>query len=149
LRFTGDPEFSRASVAVCAGLRLKNSVHRHAVMDSDGGCSPSAWQHRQSPAPRRGRFEVIVDGIGIGIGIGIVTVQPESGGFGTAAARRRQTGAGRCGDHLCQPHPKPQPQEVSITIHPNSDGAQCRGTRRLRRLLGNPTPVVAGYRCLG
>jgi Glycosyl transferase family 4 group len=143
LRCTVDPEFSRAWMAVCAGLRLKNSVHRHAVMDSDGGCSPSAWQHRQSPAPRRGRFEVIVDGIGM------VMVQPESGGFGAAAARRRQTGAGRCGDHLCQPHPKPEPQEVSITIHPNSDGAQCHGTRRRRQLLGNPTPVVAGYRCLG
>jgi hypothetical protein len=89
LRCTVDPEFSGVSLAACARLRLKNSVYRHAVMDSDGGCSPSGWQHRQIPAPCRGRFEVIVDGIGM------VAVQPESGGFGATAARRRRTGAGR------------------------------------------------------
>jgi glycosyltransferase involved in cell wall biosynthesis len=61
--FNFDPEFSRDSLAARARLRLKNSVHLHALQDADGGYAPTIWQHRQIPALHRGRFEVIFDGI--------------------------------------------------------------------------------------
>jgi glycosyltransferase involved in cell wall biosynthesis len=71
--FNFDPEFSRDSLAARARLRLKNSVHLHALQDADGGYSPTRWQHSQIPAIHRGRFEVIFDGIDT------TTVRPEPG----------------------------------------------------------------------
>ena len=71
--FNFDPEFSRDSLAARARLRLKNSVHLHALMDADGGYSPTAWQHSQIPAIHRNRFEVIFDGIDT------AAVRPEPG----------------------------------------------------------------------
>jgi glycosyltransferase involved in cell wall biosynthesis len=61
--FNFDPEFSRDSLAARARLRLKNSVHLHALQDADGGYSPTRWQHSQIPPLHRNRFEVIFDGI--------------------------------------------------------------------------------------
>ena len=61
--FNFDPEFASDSLLARARLRLKNSVHLHALQDADGGYAPTAWQHSQIPAHHRGRFEVIFDGI--------------------------------------------------------------------------------------
>jgi glycosyltransferase involved in cell wall biosynthesis len=61
--FLFDPEFSKDSLAARARLRLKNSVHLHALEAADGGYSPTEWQHRQIPATFRGKFDVIFDGI--------------------------------------------------------------------------------------
>jgi glycosyltransferase involved in cell wall biosynthesis len=71
--FNFDPEFARDSLAARARLRLKNSVHLHALMDADGGYAPTRWQHSQIPALHRGRFEVIFDGIDTAV------VRPEPG----------------------------------------------------------------------
>jgi glycosyltransferase involved in cell wall biosynthesis len=71
--FNFDPEFSRDSLAARARLRLKNSVHLHALMDADGGYAPTRWQHSQIPALHRGRFEVVFDGIDTTV------VRPEPG----------------------------------------------------------------------
>ena len=61
--FLFDPEFSADSLAARMRLRLKNSVHLHALEAADGGYSPTRWQHSQIPASFRARFDVIFDGI--------------------------------------------------------------------------------------
>jgi glycosyltransferase involved in cell wall biosynthesis len=58
-----DPEFAHDSVAERARLRMKNSVHLHALQACDGGYTPTQWQRAQLPALYRDRFEVIFDGI--------------------------------------------------------------------------------------
>ena len=58
-----DPEFSSDSVTARARLRLKNTVHLHALHAADGGYTPTQWQLSQLPALYRQRFEVIFDGI--------------------------------------------------------------------------------------
>ena len=58
-----DPEFAHDSVAERARLRMKNSVHLHALHACDGGYSPTQWQRAQLPGLYRNRFEVIFDGI--------------------------------------------------------------------------------------
>jgi glycosyltransferase involved in cell wall biosynthesis len=58
-----DPEFAHDSVAERARLRMKNSVHLHALHACDGGYTPTQWQRAQLPALYRDRFEVIFDGI--------------------------------------------------------------------------------------
>jgi glycosyltransferase involved in cell wall biosynthesis len=58
-----DPEFAHDSLLARARLRLKNSVHLHALNDADAGYSPTRWQHCQMPALYRPKFEVIFDGI--------------------------------------------------------------------------------------
>ena len=61
--FLFDPEFSVDSLAARLRLRLKNSVHLHALETADGGYSPTRWQHSQIPASFRSKFDVIFDGI--------------------------------------------------------------------------------------
>jgi glycosyltransferase involved in cell wall biosynthesis len=58
-----DPEFEHDSPADRARLRLKNSVHLHALHACDGGYTPTRWQHSQLPKVYQDRFQVIFDGI--------------------------------------------------------------------------------------
>jgi len=58
-----DPEFARDSLAERARLRLKNTVHLHALHACDAGYTPTQWQLGQLPQEYRGKFQVIFDGI--------------------------------------------------------------------------------------
>ena len=58
-----DPEFEHDSVADRARLRMKNSVHLHALHACDGGYTPTQWQRNQLPGEYQRRLEVIFDGI--------------------------------------------------------------------------------------
>lgn len=58
-----DPEFFHDSVADRARLRLKNSVHLHALDACDAGYTPTRWQLEQLPPIQRDRIQVIFDGI--------------------------------------------------------------------------------------
>ena len=58
-----DPEFFHDSVSDRSRLRLKNSVHLHALHACDGGYTPTRWQQEQLPAEYRDKLEVIFDGI--------------------------------------------------------------------------------------
>jgi glycosyltransferase involved in cell wall biosynthesis len=61
--FNFDPEFAHDSVTARARLRLKNSVHLHALDSADAGYTPTRWQLGQLPLPYRDKFQVIFDGI--------------------------------------------------------------------------------------
>ena len=58
-----DPEFGAPNLLGQRRLRLKNTVHLHAMAAADGGYTPTAWQQQQIPLPFRSNFEVIFDGI--------------------------------------------------------------------------------------
>ncbi len=58
-----DPEFARDSLGERARLRLKNTVHLHALHACDAGYTPTKWQLGQLPQAYRGKFQVIFDGI--------------------------------------------------------------------------------------
>lgn len=58
-----DPEFARDSLGDRARLRLKNTVHLHALQASDAGYTPTQWQLGQLPQVYRDKFQVIFDGI--------------------------------------------------------------------------------------
>lgn len=58
-----DPEFSKDTPLARARLRMKNTVHLHALSSADAGYSPTKWQHRQLPAEYRDKISVIFDGI--------------------------------------------------------------------------------------
>lgn len=58
-----DPEFSKDTIAARARVRMKNTVHLHALHAADAGYAPTHWQHSQLPAEYRGKFKVIFDGI--------------------------------------------------------------------------------------
>ena len=58
-----DPEFEHDSVADRARLRLKNSVHLHALHAADAGYTPTQWQLSQLPQEFRHKMSVIFDGI--------------------------------------------------------------------------------------
>jgi glycosyltransferase involved in cell wall biosynthesis len=58
-----DPEFGRESIADRSRLRLKNTVHLHALHACDAGYTPTRWQWGQLPAEYRHKFQVIFDGI--------------------------------------------------------------------------------------
>ena len=58
-----DPEFPAGGLESRQRIRLKNTVHLHALAAADGGYTPTQWQQRQIPAPYRPRFDVIFDGI--------------------------------------------------------------------------------------
>lgn len=58
-----DPEFSRDTLAARARLRMKNTVHLHALHAADAGYSPTRWQHSQLPTEYRDKVRVIFDGI--------------------------------------------------------------------------------------
>lgn len=55
---------SRATAwATGARLRLKNTVHLHALHACDAGYTPTQWQLGQLPHAYRDKFQVIFDGI--------------------------------------------------------------------------------------
>lgn len=58
-----DPEFARDSMGDRARLRLKNTVHLHALHACDAGYTPTRWQLGQLPHAYRDKFQVIFDGI--------------------------------------------------------------------------------------
>jgi glycosyltransferase involved in cell wall biosynthesis len=58
-----DPEFSRESLADRARLRLKNTVHLHALHAADAVYTPTQWQWSQLPPEYRHKASVIFDGI--------------------------------------------------------------------------------------
>jgi glycosyltransferase involved in cell wall biosynthesis len=58
-----DPEFSRDSVAERARLRLKNTVHLHALSSADTIYAPTAWQRSRLPPEYQARTQVMFDGI--------------------------------------------------------------------------------------
>ena len=61
--FNFDPEFARDDLASRARLRLKNSVHLHALHACDQGYTPTHWQLSQIPSEYRAKMQVIFDGI--------------------------------------------------------------------------------------
>ncbi len=61
--FGFDPEFARVDLRARQRLRLKNSVHLHALQAADGGYAPTQWQRNQCPVEFRDRLRVIFDGI--------------------------------------------------------------------------------------
>jgi glycosyltransferase involved in cell wall biosynthesis len=58
-----DPEFAHDSLADRARLRLKNSVHLHALQAADVVYTPTHWQRNQLPPEYRDKAKVIFDGI--------------------------------------------------------------------------------------
>lgn len=70
-----DPEFSRDTLVGRARLRMKNTVHLHALHAADAGYAPTRWQHAQIPAEYRDRFRVIFDGIDTAV------VAPDPGAY--------------------------------------------------------------------
>ena len=58
-----DPEFGSDTLAARARLRLKNSVHLHALHAADGGYTPTQWQLSQLPLEYRHKMQVVFDGI--------------------------------------------------------------------------------------
>lgn len=58
-----DPEFAHDSLADRVRLRLKNSVHLHALHAADVGYSPTNWQLSQVPAEYQNKLRVVFDGI--------------------------------------------------------------------------------------
>ncbi|HEX2546736.1 MAG TPA: glycosyltransferase, partial [Ramlibacter sp.] len=58
-----DPEFARDSVAQRARLRIKNTVHLHALSAADTIYSPTQWQRDRLPPEYRARTQVMFDGI--------------------------------------------------------------------------------------
>jgi len=58
-----DPEFARESLAARARLRIKNSVHLHALQAADAGYTPTRWQLSQLPQEYQHKMQVIFDGI--------------------------------------------------------------------------------------
>lgn len=61
--FGFDPEFSVASDELRMRLRLKNTVHLHALSAADAAYSPTRWQHRQLPLEYQSKTTVAFDGI--------------------------------------------------------------------------------------
>ncbi|MBC5785622.1 glycosyltransferase [Ramlibacter sp. USB13] len=58
-----DPEFSRDTVMARARLRIKNTVHLHALNAADTIYSPTRWQRDRLPPEYRARTQVMFDGI--------------------------------------------------------------------------------------
>ena len=58
-----DAEFARDSLVDRTRLRLKNSVHLHALHAADAGYAPTHWQLGQLPAEYRYKMSVVFDGI--------------------------------------------------------------------------------------
>jgi glycosyltransferase involved in cell wall biosynthesis len=61
--FNFDPEFSKDDLTARARLRLKNSVHLHALAEADAIYAPTQWQASQVPVEFRHKLSVIFDGI--------------------------------------------------------------------------------------
>jgi glycosyltransferase involved in cell wall biosynthesis len=58
-----DPEFSRLDLPARQKLRMKNTVHLHALHAADAVYAPTQWQRQQLPAPHHARAQVVFDGI--------------------------------------------------------------------------------------
>ena len=58
-----DPEFARDGLAQRALLRLKNTVHLHALAAADTVYAPTAWQRDRLPPAYRDQAQVMFDGI--------------------------------------------------------------------------------------
>ena len=58
-----DPEFTADTLAGRIRLRIKNSVHLHALFAADIVYAPTQWQARQIPPEYRQKVQVIFDGI--------------------------------------------------------------------------------------
>ena len=58
-----DPEFTADTVVGRMRLRIKNSVHLHALHSADVVYAPTQWQARQIPLEYRPKVHVIFDGI--------------------------------------------------------------------------------------
>jgi glycosyltransferase involved in cell wall biosynthesis len=61
--YSFDPEFTEDTVAARMRLRIKNSVHLHALHAADVVYAPTQWQASQLPAEYRAKVQVIFDGI--------------------------------------------------------------------------------------
>jgi glycosyltransferase involved in cell wall biosynthesis len=61
--FNFDPEFAHDTLSDRARLRLKNSVHLHALHAADAGYTPTQWQLSQLPLEYRPKMQVMFDGI--------------------------------------------------------------------------------------
>ncbi|MBP8300180.1 MAG: glycosyltransferase [Planctomycetes bacterium] len=64
--FAFDPEFAHIGLEAKLRIRIKNSVHLHALSSADAGYSPTQWQRNQLPAEYRDRIHVVFDGIDTG-----------------------------------------------------------------------------------
>jgi glycosyltransferase involved in cell wall biosynthesis len=58
-----DPEFASDSLAQRARLRLKNTVHLHALAAADAIYAPTAWQRSRLPPEYQAKTRVMFDGI--------------------------------------------------------------------------------------
>lgn len=58
-----DPEFAHETLGGRAQLRLKNSVHLHALQAADAIYTPTFWQQAQLPPAFKSKSRVIFDGI--------------------------------------------------------------------------------------
>lgn len=58
-----DAEFPTGNLESRMRIRLKNTVHLHALAGADSGYTPTRWQQQQIPLPYRPQFDVIFDGI--------------------------------------------------------------------------------------
>ncbi len=70
-----DPEFTTDSLAGRVRLRIKNTVHLHALHAADAVYSPTEWQKSQLPGEYLPKTRVIFDGIDTAL------VQPEPKAF--------------------------------------------------------------------
>jgi glycosyltransferase involved in cell wall biosynthesis len=70
-----DPEFSRDSIVQRARLRVKNTVHLHALSVADTIYAPTAWQRSRLPPEYQARTQVMFDGIDTQV------AAPEDGAF--------------------------------------------------------------------
>jgi glycosyltransferase involved in cell wall biosynthesis len=61
--FGFDPEMSDDSDELRMRLRLKNTVHLHALAAADSAYSPTKWQHKQLPLEYQAKTAVAFDGI--------------------------------------------------------------------------------------
>lgn len=68
-----DPEFSSPGEDLRMRLRLKNTVHLHALHAADAAYTPTRWQHQQLPPEYRAKTSVAFDGIDTGV------VRPDPG----------------------------------------------------------------------
>ena len=70
-----DPEFTRDTLAGRMRIRMKNTVHLHALHAADAIYSPTQWQASQLPPDYQAKTKVIFDGIDTTV------VKPEARAF--------------------------------------------------------------------
>lgn len=62
-----DPEFSVPGEDLRMRLRLKNTIHLHALTTADAAYTPTHWQYQQLPPEYRSKTSVAFDGIDTGV----------------------------------------------------------------------------------